>query len=104
MTGRFSRCSPTYLRGGRSPRPGFAPPAPPAPPLPGRLYDARDLALQRHLAEADPAELEAPDKPARPAADTAAISHAGGILAAGFPNRHALLPHGLRPSPKWHPD
>src|SRR5262245_46777174 len=40
--------------------------------LPARLHDARDLALQRQLAEAEPAHLELPEVAARAAAQLAA--------------------------------
>src|SRR6266542_7045911 len=43
-----------------------------ARPLPARLDHARHLALQGELPEADPAQLELPEKPARPAAQLAA--------------------------------
>src|SRR5499426_3793031 len=39
--------------------------------LPARLHDARDLALERQLAEAEPAELELPEVAARAAAQLA---------------------------------
>src|SRR5207245_11369160 len=40
-------------------------------PLPARLHDARNLALERHLAEAEPAHLELPEVAARTAAQLA---------------------------------
>src|SRR5207247_6510659 len=43
------------------------------PQSPARLRDARQLAHQRALAEADPAEAELPHEAARPAADLAAV-------------------------------
>src|SRR3989442_12640674 len=43
--------------------------------LPARLRDARQLADQRALAEADPAEAELSQKAARPAAHLAAVVH-----------------------------
>src|SRR2546421_13074391 len=43
------------------------------PLLPARLRDAGQLADQRALAEADPAEAELPEEPARPAAHLAAV-------------------------------
>src|SRR6185437_7329973 len=42
--------------------------------LPARLADAGDLPLQRHLAEADPAQAELPQEGPRPAAAPAAVA------------------------------
>src|SRR5436309_759969 len=42
-------------------------------PLPARLHDARNLALERQLAEAEPAHLELPEVGARAAAQLAAV-------------------------------
>src|SRR5262249_38135957 len=39
--------------------------------LPARLHDARDLALERQLAETEPTHLELPEVAARPAAQLA---------------------------------
>src|ERR1051325_2850865 len=44
--------------------------------LPARPHDARDLALERELPEAEAAQLELPDVAARPAAQLAAVVRA----------------------------
>src|SRR5512146_872082 len=46
----------------------------PQPRLPARLAHARDLAAERHLPEADPAQAEFAQVPARPAAPLAAVA------------------------------
>src|SRR5262245_23433006 len=53
--------------------------------LPTRLGDARKRAFQREVPEADPAELELPEKPSRPPAPPAAAARADRELR--FPNR-----------------
>src|SRR5512134_1638425 len=64
--------------------------------LPARLRDARQLAAQRALAEADAAQREAAHERARPAADGAAVIGLrlvlGGSLRLGD---HRFLGHGL---------
>src|SRR5215475_510560 len=45
--------------------------------LPACFHDARDLALERHAAEANSAHLKLADEGACTAADAAAIAHAG---------------------------
>src|SRR5512137_3150700 len=64
-------------------------------PLPARLDDAGDLALQRTLAEAEPAHLELAEEGARPSAERAAVvlAHLELQLALGL--RHlGKLGHG----------
>src|ERR1700716_4339373 len=64
--------------------------------LPARLRDARQLADQRTLAEADPAEAEDPHIPARPTADLTAVVRPS--LELGRPPRlqdEALLRHRI---------
>src|SRR5690606_11672091 len=61
--------------------------------LPTGLHHTGDVAFERQLAEADPAQLELADVAARAATALAAVPHADIELAALFPVGHALLRH-----------
>ena len=69
--------------------------------LPARLCDARELALEGSLAEADPAEREAAHEGPGAAADEAAVVALNRVLRRSLRlGDHRLLGHGLPPRPR----
>src|SRR5207244_2940481 len=64
-----------------------------SPPSPGRLLDARDLALGRQRAETDPADTELADVSARTPAEVAAVVSLHRPGASESPKNRRLLSH-----------